>query len=149
MDKLKAKYNQLLQALSALDESIVLFKDLSIKKTTASCGYSYEQLYKAFRESMIQRFKFCSELFWKYTKKHLEHVVGYDEYNAPATVIRAAFSAWIFNEQEAENALIMIKDRNRTSHVYKEEIAEGLTKIIPGHYQLMNTMAQRLTPEQE
>lgn len=147
MDSLIAKHRQLLQALTALDESISLFKRLCARQKGAIDEYGYDQVYRAFRESMIQRFEFCTELFWKYVKMYTELIAEQTtEYNAPAPVIRAAFSAGVLNEQEAEHALEMIKDRNRTSHIYKEEIAEELTVTIPTHAALMNTVAKRLTP---
>ncbi len=128
MDRLKEKYTQLLQALSTLDESISLFQDISAKQSESIGQYKYEQLYRAFRESMIQRFEFCAELFWKYIKLYVEQVSEPVEYNAPTPVIRIAFTIGILKEQEAEDALKMIKDRSRTPHIYKEEIAEQLTK---------------------
>jgi nucleotidyltransferase substrate binding protein (TIGR01987 family) len=146
MDKLEAKYKQLLQALAVLDDSILLYNDLTLKKGKPVEQYSYDQLYKAFRESMIQRFEFSTELFWKYLKIYVERIAEPIEYNAPAPVIREAFTAGILNEDEAENALEMIKDRNRTSHIYKEEIAEELTAKIPHHAQLMISVANRLKP---
>ena len=145
MDKLEAMHKQLLKALSSLDESILLFKDLSLKKTVVTGQYRYDQMYRAFRESMIQRFEFCTELFWKYIKNYVEHVAEPVEYNSPSPVIKTAFRVGVLNELDAEGALEMIKDRNRTSHIYKEEVAEELTKKIPQHYQLMNEVVSRLT----
>lgn len=144
MDSLKTKHKQLLQALLTFNESILIYKNIIQRKTSSSSDYTYEQEYRAFRESMIQRFEFCTELFWKYIKLYLEHAEVPSEYIAPTPVIRTAYTAGILSEQEAEDALEMIKDRNRTSHIYKEEIAELLSKKIPHHYQLMNSVAARL-----
>jgi nucleotidyltransferase substrate binding protein (TIGR01987 family) len=149
MERIEAKQKQLLQALAALSESILLFQSLNVKKETMIDQYHYDQVYRAFRESMIQRFEFCAELFWKYVKLYIEMVAEPVEYNSPVPVIRTAFTVGILNEQEAEQALEMIKDRNRTSHIYREEIAEELTQKIPQHHQLMNTIALRLSHKTE
>lgn len=144
MDNLKARHKQLLHALAAFDESILIFNGIAQRRTSSSDYYTYEQEYKAFRESMIQRFEFSTELFWKYIKICLELAEAPSEYIAPTPVIRAAYTVGLLSEQEAEEALEMIKDRNRTSHIYKEEIAEDLTRKIPQHYKLMIAIAKRL-----
>lgn len=149
MDKrLNFKHEQLLAALLALQESIMLFDDLVLKKPELIGQYRYDQLYKAFRESMIQRFEFCTELFWKYLKIYVEGVAGLVEYNSPTPVIRAAFKVGVLTENDAEQFLEMVQDRNRTSHIYKEEIAEELLKKIPAHYQSMNLVAHQLKPRE-
>ena len=149
MESLKIKQKQLFQALLALDESIVLFQDIAKKNTAVIEQYTHKQLYEAFRESMIQRFEFCTELFWKYIKLYLEHAEVPSEYIAPVPVIRRAYSTGILSEQEAERALDMIKDRNKTSHIYKEEIAELLTTKIPEHNKFMNSVAVRLVEKEK
>jgi nucleotidyltransferase substrate binding protein (TIGR01987 family) len=148
MDSLKAKHKQLLQALSTFSESIFIYKNITQRQTSSSSDYTYEQEYRAFRESMIQRFEFCTELFWKYIKLYLEYAEVPSEYTAPVPVIRTAYTAGFLSEQEAEDALEMIKDRNRTSHIYKEEIAELLAKKIPQHYQLMYSIATRIAEKE-
>ena len=102
---------------------------------------------RTYRDSMVQRFEYCTDLFWKYLKKYLETFVELPDINGPAPIIRASFSAGLLDEQEAENALDMIKDRNMTSHIYKEDIAETLAAKIPQHCRLMNAVVSRLIKE--
>lgn len=47
---------------------------------------------------------------------------------------------------DAKTTNSMIKDRNLTSHIYIEEVAEMLAKKIPDYYNLMHTIIQRLHP---
>jgi len=44
--------------------------------------------------------------------------------------------------------LLMLDDRNLTSHVYIEDVAEKLAESIPAYYELMNAIAKNLGPEQ-
>jgi len=43
----------------------------------------------------------------------------------------------------------MIKDRNQTSHIYVEKIAEDLSSKIPGYYQVMHDVARKPTPKKD
>lgn len=144
MDVLDMKQKQLLKALGTLEDSLKLLEKITLQ--TVACGneYSREQLYLAFKDSVIQRFEFCSELFWKYVKIYLEHITQSTEYNAPIPVIRHACAVGVLPEEDAELALLMIKDRNRTSHIYKQEIAQDLEKKIPEYFKLMRNIVLRL-----
>lgn len=144
MDKLEEKNQQLLQALDSLNISIRAYKNL-LKKENQDLE-NLAEISRIYRDSVIQRFEYCSELFWKYLKRYLEHVSVPVEIIAPVPVIRSAYAAGILNDQEGEGALEMIKDRNKTSHIYKEEIAELLAQKIPQHYELMISVAKRLVP---
>ncbi len=146
MDTLKLKHTQLLKALATLDESIAMF-DISAEHINVQIShYTHEQLRRALRDSVIQRFEFCTELFWKYVKRFVEDKGQVIEYNAPVPVIRQAFTVGVFDEWQAEEILKMAKDRNRTSHIYKEEVAQELIEKIPPYAVVMTTVARRLSP---
>lgn len=147
MDKLEEKRRQLLQALDTLDTSIRIYKNMQDKEIKSCIFESLDDMQRIVRDSMIQRFEYCCELFWKYIKRYLDGVQIPPEFNAPAPVIRTAFSAGILNEVEGEHALDIVKDRNRTPHIYQEEIAEILAAKIPQHSKLMFTVTQRLVPQ--
>jgi len=146
MDTIDFRHKKIMPALKALETATKNFKFLESAKS--SCIPSFtgadEQL-RTYRDSMIQRFEYCTELFWKYLKKYLEEYVQAPGINGPAPVIRACFTAGLLDETEAENALEMVKDRNMTSHIYKEEIAKLLAQKIPDHCKLMITIANRLS----
>ena len=73
-------------------------------------------------DATIQRFEFALELFWKTCKRCLFlHGI---ETNSPRDTIIAAFqNHWISDQ---ETWLQMLKDRNETSHVYDEMMAERI-----------------------
>lgn len=143
MDQVKAKRQNLLQALETLKTSVNSFA-LCEKTDKSPVDYlSYDEARRVFRDSMIQRFEFCADLFWKYIKKYAETSEPVS-LNSPAPVIRTAFRMGILTEHEAGQALEINESRNLTSHIYREEIAEQLAKQIPGYCQLMFAIAQRL-----
>ena len=136
MDKLSLKHEKLTLALASLDQIINALKQITKNKN--------EKEYKIHRDSEIQRFEYCADLFWKYLKKYLQEKLSLKEVNGPRPVIRECFSMQLISEQEAEASLDMISDRNLTSHMYVEKVAEQISQKIPGHYQLMHSIAQRL-----
>jgi len=106
----------------------------------------YEEEYRGHRDSTIQRFKYSVDLLWKYLKKYLEDILALRGANGPKPVIKESYAAQIINEEEAEKSLEMITDRNMTSHIYVEEIAEQLVKKIPDYSHLIHVVALRLKP---
>jgi len=141
MGKLKSKYENLCKALVRLEEAVVDFE-----KFNANLKDSYDvRLYRTLRDSMIQRFEFCVDLFWKYLKIVLvEELKKEPEFNAPKSVARAACNAKLVSEQDTELILKMIEDRNISSHIYKEEIADQISGKIGNYFRLMNDYAQKL-----
>lgn len=147
MDKLKQKHQQILQAISSLKKSV---DSIDFFKKSGQSYYpnlDFDEEYRMHRDSLIQRFEYTEDLFWKYLKKYLEDVFKLLAPSGPSPVIRESYSAGIIDEQEAKKCLEMIKDRNITSHIYVEEIAEQLSINIPGYYQLMHTIIDRLPPK--
>ncbi len=147
MDTIDLRHKKTMQALTTLERATKNFKLL--EKTRPSCispTIDADEMRIMSRDSMIQRFEYCTELFWKYLQKYLEAYVQAPNIIGPAPVIRASFAAGLLNEAEAEKALEMVKDRNMTSHIYKEEIAELLAQKIPDHCNLMVTVVNRLKP---
>jgi nucleotidyltransferase substrate binding protein (TIGR01987 family) len=80
-------------------------------------------------DATIQRFEFTIELCWKTLKKML-YAEGL-ETGTPRNVLQQAYAAhWINNET---TWLDMLRDRNLTSHTYREEQARDIYARIP-HY---------------
>ena len=107
---------------------------------------AFDDIYTAARDSLIQRFEFCIELFWKHLKNFLEQ----EKYvqissNTPRDVIREGCKAQIFSEHDAQVLIVMLKSRNFTSHLYKEEMADVIAKKIPNYFILLKTMTELLS----
>ena len=144
MDKLTQKYQKITQALETLEKAVTVFTIFAKEGKNYNPHMDYEEEYCSLRDSLIQRFEYCVDLFWKYLKKDLEVKHLAPEIKTPAEVIRKSCLAAIITEPEAETILSMIKDRNMTSHMYVEEIAEVLAKKIPNYYKLMQIIIQKL-----
>ena len=115
--------NALENALTRLNESLQF--DLSQPLVVDAC---------------IQRFEFCIELTWKTLKKSL--AIEGIEANTPRECIQQAYSIHWINDESAW--LSMLKDRNLTSHTYKEDLALEIYHRLPLHYQAMTDLYQLL-----
>ena len=146
MDKLNQKHQKINLALETLDRSIKTFTLFVQEGKSYNPHISYDEEYRVLRDSMIQRFEYCVDLYWKYLKKYLENIVAL-KIIGPRPIIKESFSAELINEKEAEMSIEMITDRNITSHIYIEEIAENLVKKMPEYYKLMHDIVQRLQPD--
>jgi len=140
MGKLNFKHENLCKALERLKEVIVVFDNFK-SKTQDTYDVS---LYRIFRDSMIQRFEFCVDLYWKYIKYILEkNLIKDPEYLTPKLVIKAACNARLITEEDAEVMLQMIDDRNRSSYIYKEEMAEQISSAIKKYFQVMKSYLEK------
>lgn len=84
------------------------------------------------RDAAIKRFEFTFEAVWKAAQRYLA-VIEQIEAGSPGAVIRACREAGIGDEDAAEARLLAAKDRNLTSHMYKESVAEAIFARLPGH----------------
>lgn len=79
------------------------------------------------RDGIIQRFDYCLEVSWNSAKKVLE----YQEYrvDTPRNVFREmAKIGWINNPDQW---IQFLEARNKTSHLYHEEVAKELFDLVP------------------
>ena len=146
MEKVTLAHENLTAALNKLEEAIGHFSGFKESSDKNVLGFmNDEDLKESLRDSLIQRFEFCTDLFWKYLKKYLEIVVeNPPEVNGPSPVIKAACKAKLLSEADTENLLEMIKSRNLTSHTYREDIAEQISLNIPGFFKIMKKYAEIL-----
>jgi len=117
MSKLKAKISNFYNALQRLKEAVS-----ELEKSNGS---------DVVRDGVIQRFEFTYELAWKTTKEYLKDL-GITDRNSPKTVIKEAFVQKLISNEEIW--LLMLRDRNMTSYVYKEEMAREIADRIKKFY---------------
>ena len=92
------------------------------------------------RDAAIQRFEFTIELAWK-TVMRFARREGVD-CSSPRQALRAAFKlGWIGDE---DIWFDMLEDRNRTSHMYNEMLAEELYARLPGYQSALSALLERL-----
>lgn len=83
------------------------------------------------RDGSIQRFEFCMELSWKTARAYLLDQ-GFVDLNSPKAVMREAYAYGILNDESVWiNALT---DRNLTSHVYDDKVADEIFSRIQTNY---------------
>jgi nucleotidyltransferase substrate binding protein (TIGR01987 family) len=92
------------------------------------------------REASIHCFEFAFELGWKSIQAALK------EKGLDAASPRDCFAqAWRLRWIDAEEAwLDMLRDRNLTSHTYKDDLALEVYRRLSGHSQLLAALSQKL-----
>ncbi|HHH37369.1 MAG TPA: nucleotidyltransferase [Epsilonproteobacteria bacterium] len=88
--------------------------------------------YTFYRDSTIQRFEFTLEIAWKSMKSYLLVQDGI-ECRSPKSCMRDFFSAGHIGELPAKKLLMMVDDRNLSTHTYHEAIADEIFSHI-GEY---------------
>lgn len=91
----------------------------------------------------IQKFEYCTELFWKYLRACLL-AEGLDVPNSPRAAIKGGLERGFITEAEYQATLDMIADRNTCSHVYRQALVPGILVRLPDHCRLMRTILDRL-----
>lgn len=138
MEKLKLKHETLLKALSTLHEILDYQKQTSLD----------EILKKVVRDSVIKRFEFSFELFWKYLLKYLDIVMQAKlENKGPRSVIENSKNNLLISEMEYTFLIEMLGFRNLTSHEYKEKLADQANQKMENFYKTMIEIANRLIPK--
>jgi nucleotidyltransferase substrate binding protein (TIGR01987 family) len=136
IDLLKLRYKILLKAYKTLDRGI--------KKLKSSIGSDQDTI-ETNRDSMIKRFEYCYDLTWKYLKQYLDTVHGI-EVSSPKKIYLECFSQNIITQDEVNQLLGAVDDRNMTSHTYDEEYAQEISERIFNHFPLMNALVTRIIP---
>lgn len=144
MERINEKIADYLDALKTLQDSVELFyeyKKLFEKDSTDR----NERLFTSMRDSMIQRFEYCTDLLWKVLKLYLEEIEKIDlPINSPRIIVREAVAARILTESEGFEYMDMVKSRNITSHIYREEIADAIAHEVPEYYEFMKKIMDRI-----
>ena len=146
MEKLIQKYEQIVKAIATLEKALQTFTLFAKEGKSYNPHMTYEEEYSTYRDSVIQRFEYTVDLFWKYLKKYLENANIAPDIKVPGEVIRTAKSHGLISSDEAEMIITMIKSRNMTSHIYVEEFADFLAKEIPKYYATLNVVINKLLP---
>lgn len=142
MEKLKKKHDCLVAALRSLKKAIN-YHDTALKNVDLTTEPGYE-LFCMVRDSIIQRFEYSYELSWTYLSLYMQSKQGMElELYTPAYVFREACQTKLISSVEIEQALEMIQVRNKTSHIYKEEIADYVAKKAKEYCALMQGWADR------
>lgn len=144
METVSQKLTVLFEALETLKEGIEFFDEYDAMALMSPTDKN-ERIAISMRDSMIQRFEYCTDLFWKTLKLYLEDTEKIDvSINSPRGIIREATKAKVISEEEGDVCMEMIECRNKTLHAYHELMAEEIAIQIPGFYDLMKIIANRI-----
>jgi nucleotidyltransferase substrate binding protein (TIGR01987 family) len=144
MEKIVLKLEVTQKALISFERSIVLFEKQQ-KKVLGHWTHEDKELLITMRDSMIYRFEYSVELFFRVLENYLEEIELVDStITLPSDVIRDAVKTKLLSEIEGDHCLEMVMSRNETSHGYHEETAEAIAQEVPGYYRLMNTIVARI-----
>jgi nucleotidyltransferase substrate binding protein (TIGR01987 family) len=126
--------------------------DLVFKKKRKDCKKALKTLEKAvelshennfYRDSMVIRFLYTNELFWKMLKAYI-----YQEKQINCSyatdVFRELRSMKFISAQETELFLKANQDRNFCAHAYQEEVIAKISLNIPKYAELMRDVLDRL-----
>ncbi len=98
------------------------------------------------KDGVIQRFEFTFELAWKALKDYLQYE-GLTEVKSPRSVIREGFANEIL--ENGEIWIDMLEDRNLTSHLYQQSIAENIyQKIVTVYLSELRELYQLLSEKE-
>jgi nucleotidyltransferase substrate binding protein (TIGR01987 family) len=140
--KVTAKYKQFGQMIATLDRATILYAKKCQLFNPAIPETEDDLL--AYRDSLIQRLEYCTDAFWKLLKIYLEDIEGITlESTGPKSVGRRAAQMHIITEQESAELILILEERNKTSHMYRQEIADEIAKNTPRALMLMQNIFQR------
>lgn len=104
-----------------------------------------EPLYRTCRDSVIQRFEYSIDTFWKFLKVYLQDQIKVSfTIITPREIFREAAEANLISRNDYNILLECIADRNLTSHTYKEALAQELIARIPLYYKTMDSVLKRI-----
>src|SRR5687767_740314 len=125
MEEVKKKLEVFLEALTTLQDGVEYFYECEEDFNVAPNKHN-ERAFLSARDSIIQRFEYCIDLFWKVIKVYFDA----EKINTPIisgkSIIRIAVNARFLSEAEGNQFMKMIDARNKTSHIYHESMAEEI-----------------------
>jgi len=134
MERLEERHQIFVQVLSTLDELIQQMQEID----------SSHKYYKTLRDSMIQRFEYSIDAFWKILKSYLEVKHGLIPPASPKGILKMALDLRIFSNNDYANLVRMIEDRNLTSHAYNSDLAQRISEAIPSFYAVLKRVSDNL-----
>lgn len=96
----------------------------------------------AVKESTIKRFELCYDLAWKCIKDYAKSQGS--ECYSPKECFKTAFQLGLIDDNE-DWAKNIVEDRNLSSHVYNEQIANDLYKRIPKYLEMFQGLYKKLS----
>jgi nucleotidyltransferase substrate binding protein (TIGR01987 family) len=135
MERLKQRYMLTQKAFASLDKAIIDFSKSNPK----------DPYFMALRDSLIQRFEYSVDTFWKFLKLYLIEKHGIEAVASPKAIFKACLDVKIIDNQEYSTCIKMVDDRNMSSHAYLEELAQEISSAIPTYYPVLKEIIERVS----
>lgn len=126
MDRLTRRFADAERALRTLEEALLIAAPTVLE-----------------RDGIIQRFEYSFEAVCRAAQSYLEVHEGIPA-RSPRSCLRALGEMGVLDENETILALAMAEDRNRTVHMYIEEVAAQIHSRLRSYTALMHTMVGRM-----
>ncbi len=113
----------------------VEFKYMNLKKAYTKLkevSDIYDGNNDIIRDSLIQRFKFTYELTHKTLKEFMKYLGVTLENSFPRTIFKKAYVNNLISDDKVW--INLLEDRNSTSHIYNENMAEEIADRIKNQY---------------
>jgi len=136
MEKLKLALSLLNKALNTLDKALIYLEKVNQDKN--------KEAIEAAKDSIIKRFEYSYDSFWKFLKKYLELKYNLEDVNSPKSVFRACVKHEICSAQEGELLIDMVDDRNETTHNYDIEKVRKILPDIKPYYVCITKVIERI-----
>ena len=138
MESLATRHAIVMQVLKTLHTSIQLF----------NAGVKESEQWWANSDSVIQRFEYSIDTFWKYLKLYLKFKgLAPETTGSPKDVLRVAQEVGCITADEYEVLRDAVQDRNETSHSYNHDLAIEIVQRVPEYYEVIKEVITRLKPE--
>lgn len=121
MDRLQERLDLAAEALGALEE------------LTSKPGTVHTDLE---RDAILLRFMLATEATWKAAQRFLQerHEL---EVGSPKESVRVSLEVGLLDDERAERALALLKDRNLVVHTYNEPLAREILSRIGEHARVL------------
>lgn len=136
MEEIEPICKLLKKALKTLDAS---FKVLQEAEQADNEGFIL-----ASQDSIIQRFEYCYDSFWKFLKRYLEKHLKLTDIASPKKVFREAVKHTLCTPEEGEILIAMADDRNVTTHNYDITQVRKILPAVPSYYNCMTNILNHI-----
>lgn len=136
MENLEFYKQEANKALSSFNTAIVYAERVWDDKT----------LKMLLKNATIQSFEYCNEIFWKLLKQYLmEYVkINVEDVVSSRTILKISLKENIIDEEQFKILLEMIEDRNRTTHLYSQTVADKIYNHCSKYYNNMKKIIDSL-----
>ncbi len=131
-DLLKLKIKNLSKPLNNWNKSLQLHLDSDD-----------EIIVDTLKSGQIQKFEFSTELLWKTMKAFLFIIDGLDV-NSPKQVMKTWLEMNYCSYKEYESLIKIVDNRNKLSHLYKEEVFQQIWTMQPEMIKTFNSVMKKL-----